>query len=192
MLMKHTFSVLTQQILRIHIHMPHLAHEFVHMIQHPTDRNDTSWMTEGFAEVGSLINGYYSPGADWLYIQNPDLQLNTWADNNSPDFSAHYGQSFLYLAYFLDRFGEDATKALTANPENDLTSVDDTLAQLNATDQHTGKPVTADELFMDWAATLYLKDGSVGDGRYIYHNYSDAPKYDPTETISELSTNDIE
>jgi immune inhibitor A len=134
--------------------------------------------------VGSLINGYYSPGADYIYIQNPDLQLNSWADNNSPDFGPHYGQSFLYLAYFLDRFGEDATKALTANPEDDLTSVDDTLSQLHITDQQTGKLMTADDVFMDWAATLYLKDGSVGDGRYTYHNYSQAPQYEPQEAVS--------
>ena len=162
-----------------------LAHEFVHMIQTPTDRNDTTWITEGFAEVGSLINGYYSPGADYIYIQDPDIQLNSWADPNSPLFGPHYGQSFLYLAYFLDRFGEDATKALTANPEDDLTSVDDTLAQLNITDPQTGKLVTADDLFMDWAATLYLKDGKVGDGRYTYHNYPQAPHYQPQEVISD-------
>ena len=58
-----------------------LAHEFVHMIQNASDRNDVSWMNEGFAEVGSFLNGYYVGGADWLYVQNPDLQLNTWADN---------------------------------------------------------------------------------------------------------------
>ena len=162
-----------------------LAHEFVHMIQFPTDRNDATWITEGFAEVGSLINGYYSPGADYLYIRNPDVQLNSWADNNSPDFGPHYGQSFLYLAYFLDRFGEDATKALTANPEDDLISVDNTLAQLNITDPQTDKPVTADDLFMDWAATLYLNDGTVGDGRYAYHDYPKAPQYQPQEATSD-------
>ncbi len=48
-----------------------LAHEFVHMIQHPTDRNDASWMTEGFAEVGSLINGYYSPGIRLVLCSKP-------------------------------------------------------------------------------------------------------------------------
>jgi immune inhibitor A len=92
-----------------------LAHEFVHMIQFPTDRNDVSWISEGFAELGAFLNGYDVGGADWLYTQNPDLQLNTWVDSNSPDFSSHYGASFLYLTYFLDRFGQDATKALTAN-----------------------------------------------------------------------------
>ncbi len=160
-----------------------LAHEFVHMIQHATDRNDVSWLNEGFAELGAFLNGYDVGGADWFYVQDPDLQLNDWATNDSPDFGAHYGQSFLYLAYFLDRFGEEATKALTANPQNDLASVDDTLAALNATDPQTGKIITADDVFMDWAAAMYLLDGSVGDGRYTYHNYSGAPQTSDTEAI---------
>lgn len=161
-----------------------LAHEFVHMIQEAFDRNEETWINEGFADVGSFLNGYHSGGSEVFYVQNPDLQLNTWADNSSPDFGTHYDQSFLYLAYFLDRFGEDATKALTTNPENGLASIDDTLAQLNVTDPETGNPITADDVFMDWALTLYLKDDSVGDGRYMYHNYPDAPQHIPEEFIS--------
>ena len=153
-----------------------LAHEFVHMIQDPTDRNDATWMIEGFAEVGPLINGYSVGYADWEYVQNPDMQLNTWVDNSSPDFSAHYGQSFLYLTYFLDRFGKEVTKHLVSNPEDDMKSIDDTLAQMNVTDPQTGNVVTADDVFMDWAATLLLMDDSVGDGRYTYKIYPDAPK----------------
>jgi hypothetical protein len=105
-------------------------------------------------------------------------------DNASPDFSAHYGQSFLYLTYFLDRFGEEASKALTNDPENDLTSVDDTLAKLDITDPETGKVITADDVFMDWAVTMSLMDKSVGDGRYYYHNYPNAPKAEAGETIA--------
>lgn len=161
-----------------------LAHEFVHMIQFPTDRNDVSWISEGFAEVGVLLNGYSVGGADFTYMQNPDLQLNTWEDNSSPDFGAHYGASFLYLTYFLDRFGKDASKALTSNPENDITSVDNTLAQLNITDPQTGKLITADDVYMDWAITNLLQDKSVADGRYIYNNYPGAPQAAVTETIS--------
>ena len=146
------------------------------MIQNASDRNDVSWMNEGFAEVGAFLNKYDVGGADWIYIQQPDLQLNTWVDSCLPGFlGRHYGQSFLYLTYFLDRFGKEATQALTNNPENDLTSVDDTLAELNITDPQTGKVITADDVFMDWAAALYLKDGTVGDGRYTYNNYPDAP-----------------
>lgn len=160
-----------------------LAHEFVHMIQWPTDRNDVSWINEGFAEVGAFLNGYDVGGADWIYTQSPDLQLNDWATNDSPDFGLHYGQSFLYLTYFLDRFGEEATKALTNNPENDLSSVDNALQTLDAKDSQTGKLITADDILMDWAAAMYLMDGSVGDGRYIFHNYLNAPQTHDTETI---------
>lgn len=161
-----------------------LAHEFVHMIQNASDRNDVSWMNEGFAEVGAFLNGYDIGGADWVYVQNPDMQLNTWVDNASPDFSAHYGQSFLYLTYFLDRFGEEATKALTNNPENDLPSVDQTLAELNITDPETGNVITADDVFMDWAVAMHLMDDSVGDGRYTYKNYPNAPRVTTTEDVS--------
>ena len=161
-----------------------LAHEFVHMIQNASDRNDVSWLNEGFAEVGAFLNGYDIGGADWLYVQNPDVQLNTWVDNANPDFSAHYGQSFLYLTYFLDRFGDEATKALTTNPENDLTSVDDTLNELSITDPLTNEEITADDVFIDWAVTMHLMDESVGDGRYTYTNYPNAPRVTATEVIS--------
>ncbi len=73
-----------------------LAHEFVHMIQFPVDRNDVSWLNEGFAEVGVFLNGYYPAGKDWGYVQNPDLQLNDWVDNSSPDFGPHYGSEFSF------------------------------------------------------------------------------------------------
>ncbi|MFN2304332.1 MAG: hypothetical protein ACK2TV_11445, partial [Anaerolineales bacterium] len=168
-----------------------LAHEFVHMIQFPVDRNDVSWLNEGFAEMGVYLNGYFTGGKDWAYAQNPDLQLNTWVDNSSPDFGAHYGQSFLFLTYFLDRFGEEATKALVSNPENDLQSIDDTLANLNISDPQTGRIITADDVFMDWVLAMFIQDESVGDGRYVYHNYPNAPQTFPTETISDCPISDI-
>lgn len=160
-----------------------LAHEFVHMIQFPSDRNDVSWISEGFADVGMLLNGYSVGGHDWAYTLDPDLQLTTWGDSAS-DNGPRYGQSFLFLTYFLDRFGKEATQALNENPENSITSVDDTLASLGITDPLTGEIVTADDVFMDWAAALYLKDDEAGDGRYTYTIYPDAPRTSATNTIT--------
>ena len=178
-----TYMLSTTQDLAAEYTYGVLAHEFVHMIQFASDRNDVSWLGEGFAEVGVFLNNYDVGGKDWVYAADPDLQLTTWGDsvsNNGP----HYGQAFLFLTYFLDRFGEDATKALTSNPENDITSVDDTLAQLGITDPLNGKQVNTDDVFMDWAAALYLKDAGVGDGRYIYNNYPDAPRTGATDSIA--------
>jgi hypothetical protein len=159
-----------------------LAHEFQHMIHWYQDRNESSYLNEGFSEVASFLNGYDVGGFDWLYSTDPDLQLNDWPNDPSAT-SPHYGAGFLYLTYFLDRFGEDATKALVKDPENGLDSVDNVLNQIGATDPETGQPIGADDLFMDWVVTNYLLDESVGDGRYTYHNYPDAPQTFETETV---------
>src|SRR3972149_7406131 len=73
-----------------------LAHEFQHMIHWNQDLNETSWINEGFSEVAAFLNGYDPGGFDWLYIRNPDLQLNDWPNDQNAT-SPHYGASFLYL-----------------------------------------------------------------------------------------------
>ena len=158
-----------------------LAHEFQHMIHWYQDRNETSWLGEGFSMLAEFLNGY-SFSHDYQYIANTDLQLNDWP--NSDDTIPHYGAGFLYTAYFLDRFGEDATKALVHDQLNGLESVDDVLQQQNVMDPLTGAPITADDFFQDWTIANFLGDDSVSDGRYAYANYPDAPTAEPTETIS--------
>ena len=164
-----------------------LAHEFVHMIQFNSDHNDDTWMIEGFAQVGAFINGYDVGNWDWAYAEEPDLQLNDWSPISGTN-GPHYGQSFRYLAYYMDRLGSEATRALNTNPENGLKSVDDTLAQLNITDPQTGDLITADDVFIDWAVAMFLQDKDVGDGRYTYNNYDNAPLTKATETISSCPT----
>jgi immune inhibitor A len=159
-----------------------LAHEFQHMIHWNTDRNETSWLNEGFSMVAELLNGY-PIYFDYYYVSDPDVNLTDWSPDPGSN-GPHYGQSFLYLAYFLDRFGEDATKSVVKHQENGLVSIDETLAELNITDPQSGNTVTADDVFMDWAATMWLMDESVGDGRYHYNNYPDAPTITVAEPVS--------
>jgi len=159
-----------------------LAHEFQHMIHWNLDRNESSWMNEGFSVLAEYLNGYPAY-FDYDFIRNPDINLTDWLPDPGSN-GPHYGASFLFLDYFLDRFGDKATQALVKDQENSLTSVDDTLKNLNITDPQTGQPVTADDVVMDWMVANYLKDGSVGDGRYVYHNYKDSPQASKTETIT--------
>lgn len=73
-----------------------LAHEFQHVIHWYRDRNEASWVNEGFSELAVLLNGY-EVGSEYSYIINPDLQLNDWPYNNGQT-SPHYGaQSIRYL-----------------------------------------------------------------------------------------------
>jgi hypothetical protein len=90
----------------------------------------------------------------------------------------------LFVTYFLDRFGSQATQALAADPANGMDSVDDVLQTLEATDPLTGKPIRADDVFSDWVLASYIQDASVSDGRYAYQNYTDAPTPKATEKVS--------
>ncbi|OQX64615.1 MAG: hypothetical protein B5M51_03180 [Anaerolinea sp. 4484_236] len=159
-----------------------LAHEFQHMIHWYLDRNESSWLNEGFSELASFLNGYDPGGFDWIYTSNPDLQLNDWPNDQNAT-TPHYGAAFMFVTYFLDRFDEQATQALAANQQNGMDSVDDTLKVIAATDPVTGQPIAADDVVIDWLTTNYVMDGSVGDGRYTYHNYERAPQPKSTETI---------
>lgn len=159
-----------------------LAHEFQHMIHWYRDRNEETWVNEGFSELASFLNGYDVGGSDYMYVSKPDIQLTDWP-TDSDERGYHYGAAFLFMTYFLDRFGETATKALVADPDNGMASIDKVLAELQVTDPLNGQTVTADQVFSDWVVTSYLQDAAIGDGRYIYSNYKRAPKPSFTEDI---------
>jgi hypothetical protein len=162
------------------------------MIHWNLDRNETTWMNEGFSEVASLLNGYGVGGVDYLYVQDPNLPLTEWTSlSNDPNITgAHYGEAFLFLTYFLDRFGDKVTQAVVKDQENSLPSIDDVLKTMNVTDKQTGKVITADDVVMDWMATMYLEDGSVGDGRYVYHNYRNVPSVNPRNQVQNCPATD--
>ena len=167
-----------------------LAHEFQHMIHWYRDRNEQTWMNEGFSELASFLNGYSGGGFDFAYVQDPDIQLNDWPTDPGQT-PAHYGAAFLFLTYFLDRFGDEATQELVAHPENGMTSIDEVLIELGERHPATGEPLTADDVFMDWLLASFLQDPSIADGRYFYHNYPDAPQAGETETVRRCPQDEI-
>jgi immune inhibitor A len=164
-----------------------LAHEFQHMIHWYRDRNEETWMNEGFSEVAAFLAGYQQGGFDWVYTGDPDIQLNTWPGGGE-DTTPHYGAAFLFLTYFLDRFGEEATKALVAHPQNGFASIDLVLADLGEPDPARGSVPVANDIFQDWTIASYLQDSTVGDGRFDYTNYPAAPNPSETETLRTCPT----
>lgn len=160
-----------------------LAHEFQHMIHWYQDRNEGSFLNEGFSELASFLNGYNTGGSDLIYTLNPDLALTDWL-GGSGDNHPYYGANFLFVTYFLDRFGQPATQAVVHDQLNSLESVDDVLHNLNITDPVTHMPVSADDFFLDWTLANYIHDPKVADGRYYYHNYTNSPTTHNTETVT--------
>lgn len=149
-----------------------LAHEFQHMIHWYRDRNETSWINEGMSELATLLNDYVHTGFAFEYLVTPDLQLNDWPNDQNAT-TPHYGAGFIFVTYFLERFGEEATKAFVGDPANGLESLDNVLAQLSIADPLTGEPITGDDVVLDWGLANYLSDASVADGRYAYRDYPD-------------------
>src|SRR5690606_19874451 len=126
-----------------------LAQGFQHRLHWYRDRNEESWLNVGFAVLAAFLYGFVPGDLDYAYISDPDLQLNAWP-NDSSATTPHYGASFLFVNYFLNRFGEDATKAVVSHHENGLESIDLVLEELGETDPLTGVPLTADRVFADW------------------------------------------
>lgn len=166
-----------------------LAHEFQHMIHWYQDTNESSFLDEGFSVLATFLNGYNPGGFDWVYTGNPDIILTDWQETE--ENSAHYGANFLFVNYFLDRFGSVATQALIHDQYNELESVDNTLSRLGIIDPLTREVITADDFFLDWVLTNYIHDKSVSDGRYFYYNYPSSPQTTDTERISICPTTPI-
>ena len=138
-----------------------LAHEFQHMVHWNNDRNEASWVNEGMSELASYLNNFDPGGADMAYAEQPDTQLNTWADPSQGN-AEHYGASYLFMTYFLDRFGEELTKAVVASAKNGIAGFNDALAK-------AGRPERFDEIYADWAVANYLNERSAdAEGRYGY------------------------
>ena len=168
-----------------------LAHEFQHMIHWYRDKNETSWLNEGFSELATLLTGHRrGPTHDHFFADDPDIQLNDWP--NDPNLTVpHYGNAFLFVTYFMDRFGSEATKALVADDLNGLLSVDKVLAELSILDPVTGNRITADDVFLDWVVTNYLKDEYNVTERFKYISYPQSPYFDATEIIHNCDTGEL-
>lgn len=148
-----------------------MAHEFQHMIHWYQDKNEETWVNEGFSMLAEHVNEYDAGGFDWSYMDNADMQLNDWGGDIG-DNGPHYGASYLFMVYFLDRFGEDATKALVRHDENGFVGIEKVMNELSITNPTTGQPYTANEFFADWAVANLLQDTGIEGRRYDYQSYN--------------------
>jgi hypothetical protein len=139
-----------------------LAHEFQHMIHWYQDRNEGTWVNEGMSELAPLINGYGSSSFTGVYLNTPDTQLTSWADTPN-QAAANYGVSFLFMAYFLQRFGKEMTQAVVAHPNNGI-------AGFNAILAEHGYPERFDDIFADFLVANYLNRPQAGDGYWGYQD----------------------
>ena len=170
-----------------------LAHEFAHMIQWYHHSNQANWIDEGLAELAVQINGL-DPGLKRIrFAYNPDIQLNSWPELDSA--TAYYGAAYMFMSYYLDRFGKIATQALISSTSYSTAAIDEALKDKN---------ITFNQVFADWTIANYINNSNIGNGEYAYRTIqptrfkacqkiqpSDYP-IDITDSVAQYGTDYIE
>ncbi len=137
-----------------------LAHEFQHMIHWYHHQNQAGWINEGLSELACQINGLETGGNMYSFADKPDTQLDAWPDETG-EAGPNYGASYLFMTYFLDRFGKKATQALVASPLYSFAAVGDVLSK-------TRTGVTFDDVFADWTVANAINAPNIDQGQYSY------------------------
>jgi hypothetical protein len=121
-----------------------LARQFQRLIQWHQDRNEERWLKDGLAELAAALNGFADARLPQAYLEQTDTSLIAWAD--SPN---DRGASYLFTAYFYQRFGDAGTRILTSEPANGIAGIDAALKKL-------GTDLVFEDLFADWLAANTL------------------------------------
>lgn len=132
-----------------------LAHEFQHLIHWKADPDEAKWLDEGCSEYAELACGYKDTTTvateDFLTLA-ANTDLTHWEDQ-----FFDFDQTYLWMTYFVQRYGESALRNLVTDRDSSITSVNNTPQSLNV-------PERFDHLFGQWSAAVYL-DGT-GDLGY--------------------------
>jgi hypothetical protein len=137
------------------------AHEFNHMLQMLQDQTEESWLSEALAEAAMIVTGYNDLG--WLndFTNNPDATFL----GNDDEHSLNYGAALLLGAYLYEIGGTDLIQAVTADPANGATSIEDQLAAFSLGDSFY-------TFFGDLAAAIaadYFVDSGAQDAAGSFH-----------------------
>ncbi|HEY3110380.1 MAG TPA: hypothetical protein VGL23_16595, partial [Chloroflexota bacterium] len=137
-----------------------LAHELEHLIQWRLDRGEDTWVNEGTAELAIRAVGLDPSGNYQAFIQQPDTQLNDWAEEVGQT-PAHYGASELFFGYLAQRFGGySVIGEILARPERGIAGVDAVLRQ-------GAGAVDFASAFVDWTVANWANQPAA-DARYRY------------------------
>jgi immune inhibitor A len=144
-----------------------ISHEMQHMIHWNVDKNEEVWINEGLSELSSFMNGYSESAYLESFTSQPDVQLNDF-HYEGEEADAHYGASFLFFAYFIEQFGEQATRSLVSRPDNGITSIEQVLLDISP-------GMSFDDFVAQWLVANYL-DSALADEDTDFYRAIDLPE----------------
>ncbi|MCC6612238.1 MAG: immune inhibitor A [Anaerolineae bacterium] len=131
------------------------------------DPGQAEWLQNVLADiaVANFTNSDPSFGGVIAYLDAPGTPLIQ--TGNFATRARYDGGHLLFLSYFIQRFGQDAFRALFNQSGSGVAPVDAALAEASVLDPITNAPVSARAAFADFVvANLLNRD--LGDGRYQY------------------------
>ena len=124
-----------------------LARQFANIIHWPQDRNESQWLRQGLADLAVRLSGIQSDGAIRTYLSDTDVSLA--AEGHGVSDPGRRGGAALLTAYIHERFQDEGTQMLVAEPLNGFAGIEATLA-------HLGSRLSVEDLLADWLAANYL------------------------------------
>ena len=109
--------------------------------------------------LGFAVSAQPNDGPERAYLEHSDTSLTAWEDAEA---TGQRGAAYLFATYFHERFGNEGTRALVAQPLNGTAGFDAALAELDA-------GLNFEDLFAEWLAANYLDGEQEPDvPRYSY------------------------
>ena len=148
-----------------------IAHELQHLLHNYSDPGELSWVDEGLADFAIFLNGYPTGGSHSTYHQvfHRETSLTRWGGGLE-----NYGASFSFFQYVWEQAGGNGGGDLSPDQtysgaagdlliklifENPADGMEGVQAAIDAFNARTGANLrSAEELFKDWAVTVYLDD----------------------------------
>jgi hypothetical protein len=148
-----------------------IAHELQHLLHNYSDPGELSWVDEGLADFAIFLNGYPTGGSHSTYHQvfHRETSLTRWGGGLE-----NYGASFSFFQYVWEQAGgngggdldPDQTYSGVAGDrliklifEQELDGMEGVQAAIDEFNALPGPDSrSAEELFKDWAVSVYLDD----------------------------------
>jgi hypothetical protein len=148
-----------------------IAHELEHLLHNYSDPGELSWVDEGLADFAIFLNGYPTGGSHSTFHQvfHRETSLTRWGGGLE-----NYGASFSFFQYvweqaggngggnlepdqvYSGRAGDRLIKLIFENQLDGMEGVQAAINQFNALPGEHSR--SAEELFKDWAVSVYLDD----------------------------------
>lgn len=167
-----------------------LAHEFQHLINFSRKAArlnyrvaEETWLDEGLSMYAMDVAGYGLPAGDYhiakdlrAFQEEPqNYTLTNWGQN-PPGFA--YGQSYLFVKYLVDRYGDAAIPAILGSDQSGVAAVEGFLKAQNT---------TFEAFFRDWAITNVVSGTPLAAGTpYSYKGLALTGTYKSSTGLADI------